>query len=254
MTSEVYSLILQGVFYAAIATFIIALFIAAPYGKHERDGWGPGINMRAGWLILELPAFVFMLWFYWQGEHKFEIAPLILFSIFQIHYFHRTFIYPFQIRVKPGAKYRIFILLCGIPFNAANGALNGWFLSELGSHLYDNHWLTDVRFIGGLLLFAGGFAITKYSDAILRNLRKPGETGYKIPQGGFYRYVSCPNYMGEMLQWCGFALAGWSPAGLAFVAFTAANLIPKAIASHKWYRENFADYPKNRKAVIPFLI
>jgi len=253
MTQPFFDFLLHAVFAAAALTFIVALFIAAPYGKHERDGWGPGINMRAGWLILELPAFAFMLWFYWQGEHKFEIAPLILFSIFQIHYFHRTFIYPFQIRVKPGANYRIFILLCGMPFNAANGALNGWYLSQLATPLYNNAWLYDIRFISGLLIFAGGFAITKHSDAILRNLRKPGETGYKIPQGGFYRYVSCPNYMGEMIQWCGFAIAGWSTAGLAFVLFTAANLVPKAIASHKWYKENFADYPRDRKAIIPFI-
>jgi 3-oxo-5-alpha-steroid 4-dehydrogenase 1 len=254
MTAENYQLVLQAVFYAALATFLAALFIAAPYGKHERDGWGPGINMRAGWLVLELPAFAFMLWFYGQGEHKFEIAPLLLFSLFQIHYFHRTFIYPFTLRVKPGARYRIILLLCGMAFNAANGALNGWFLAEVGSHLHTKDWLTDPRFILGLLVFAAGFALAKQSDAILRNLRKPGESGYKIPYGGGYRFISCPNYLGEMIQWLGFAIAGWSLPALAFVAFTAANLIPKAMASHKWYRENFPDYPKDRKAVIPFVV
>lgn len=234
--------------------FLVLLFISAPYGKQERDGWGPGVNIRFGWVVLELPAFAFMLWFYWQGEFKFLIAPLILFSLFQIHYFHRTFIYPFQIRVKPGAKYRIILLLFGMIFNAANGALNGWFLSQLGTHLHNNSWLMDVRFISGILLFVTGFAMAKQSDAILRNLRKPGETAYKIPYGGMYRFVSCPNYLGEMIQWSGFALAGWSMPALAFVAFTAANLIPKALSSHKWYREQFPDYPKDRKAVIPFVV
>jgi len=208
MTPELYQLLLQGVFASAVLMFVILLFISAPYGKQERDGWGPGVNMRFGWIVLELPAFVFMLWFYWQGEHKFEMAPVILFSLFQIHYFHRSFIYPFQIRVKPGAKYRIILLLFGMMFNAANGALNGWFLSQLGTHLHSNSWLTDIRFIAGLILFVTGFALAKQSDAILRDLRKPGETGYKIPFGGMYRFVSCPNYLGEILQWTGFALAG----------------------------------------------
>jgi 3-oxo-5-alpha-steroid 4-dehydrogenase 1 len=254
MTAELFTLLLQGVFASAALMFVILLFISAPYGKQERDGWGPGVNMRFGWFILELPAFVFMLWFYWQGEHKFEVAPLILFTLFQIHYFHRSFIYPFQINVKPDARYRIFLLLCGMAFNAANGALNGWFLSQLGTHLHNGSWLIDMRFIGGLILFAVGFGIAKQSDAILASLRKPGETGYKIPYGGLYRYISCPNYLGEILQWSGFALAGWSLPALAFVAFTSANLIPKAIASHRWYREKFSDYPKDRKAIIPFTL
>jgi 3-oxo-5-alpha-steroid 4-dehydrogenase 1 len=139
-------------------------------------------------------------------------------------------------------------------FNGVNGALNGWFLSEMGTHLHSNAWLVDPRFIVGILLFAAGFFLAKHSDAILGNLRKPGETGYKIPQGGAYRFVSCPNYLGEMLQWTGFAIAGWSLPALAFVCFTAANLIPKALSSHRWYREKFSDYPSSRKAVIPFLL
>jgi 3-oxo-5-alpha-steroid 4-dehydrogenase 1 len=254
MTAECYQLLLQAVFASAALMFVVLLFISAPYGKQERDGWGPGVNMRFGWFILELPAFVFMLWFYWQGEYKSSAAPLILFSLFQIHYFHRTFVYPLQIRVKPGSSYRIILLLCGMAFNAANGALNGWFLSQLSTHLHDKRWLMDIRFIAGLLLFAAGFSIAKQSDAILAGLRKPGESGYKIPFGAMYSYVSCPNYLGEILQWSGFALAGWSLPALAFVAFTAANLIPKAISSHRWYREKFPDYPKDRKAIIPFLI
>jgi protein-S-isoprenylcysteine O-methyltransferase Ste14 len=230
------------------------MFISAPYGKQEREGWGPGVNMRFGWFILELPAFAGMLYFYWIGEHTLAAAPLMLFALFQIHYFHRTFIYPFTLRVKPEARYKIILLSFGMMFNAVNGALNGWFLSTLATHLHSNTWLLDPRFIAGLLLFGAGFALAKQSDAILRNLRQPGETGYKIPHGGAYRWVSCPNYLGEILQWTGFALAGWSLPAVAFVCFTAANLVPKAISSHRWYREKFSDYPVERKAIFPFLL
>jgi 3-oxo-5-alpha-steroid 4-dehydrogenase 1 len=128
------------------------------------------------------------------------------------------------------------------------------FLSELGTHLYSNAWLVDPRFISGLVIVCTfGFGLAKHSDAILRNLRKPGETGYKIPQGGAYRFVSCPNYLGEILQWTGFAIAGWSLPALAFVpASLPPTLIPKAISSHRWYREKFSDYPKNRKLLFHF--
>lgn len=253
MSDAVYDLLLKGVFAAALIFFLILMFISAPYGKQERAGWGPGVNMRFGWFILELPSFACMLWFYWQGQHTLSTAPLILFVMYEIHYFHRTFIYPLRLRVKPDARYRVILLLFGMIFNAANGALNGWFLSQLGSHLHENTWLTDPRFIIGVLLFFSGFALAKQSDAILRNLRKPGETGYRIPYGGGYRFVSCPNYLGEILQWTGFAIAGWSLPAAAFACFTAANLIPKARSSHRWYREHFSDYPADRKAVFPFL-
>jgi 3-oxo-5-alpha-steroid 4-dehydrogenase 1 len=253
MEQAIYDWLLLGVFASSVLLFLILMFISAPYGKQERAGWGPGVNMRFGWFILELPSFLGMLWFYWQGEHSLSAAPLILFALFEMHYFHRTFVYPFTLRVKPGASYRVILLLFGIAFNGVNGALNGWFLSQLGTHLHTNAWLLDPRFIGGLLLFLSGFGLAKHSDAILRNLRKPGENGYKIPFGGAYRFVSCPNYLGEILQWTGFAIAAWSLPALAFVCFTAANLIPKALSSHRWYLEQFRDYPADRKAVLPYI-
>ena len=254
MELATYHFLLLCVFGASLLTFCILMFISAPYGKQEREGWGPGVNMRFGWYILELPAFAGMLYFYWIGEHTLAAAPLMLFALFQIHYFHRTFIYPFTLRVKPEARYKMILLSFGMAFNAVNGALNGWFLSTLATHLHSNAWLLDPRFIAGLLLFGAGFTLAKQSDAILRNLRQPGETGYKIAHGGAYRWVSCPNYLGEILQWTGFALAGWSLPAVAFVCFTAANLVPKAISSHRWYREKFSDYPTERKAIFPFLL
>ena len=35
--------------------------------------------------------------------------------------------------------------------------------------------------------------------------------------------------------------------------FTFANLAPRAWSHHKWYRKKFPDYPKQRRAVIPFI-
>ena len=89
---------------------------------------------------------------------------------------------------------------------------------------------------------------------MLIQLRKPGETGYKLPRGGLYERVTCPNYLGELLEWVGFAIASWSLPGLAFAVYTAANLVPRALANRRWYRERFPDYPSERKALIPFLL
>jgi 3-oxo-5-alpha-steroid 4-dehydrogenase 1 len=88
---------------------------------------------------------------------------------------------------------------------------------------------------------------------VLRALRKPGETGYAIPYGGLYRWVSCPNYFGELLEWIGFAIAAWTLPALAFAVFTFANLFPRALSHHRWYREKFVDYPADRKAMLPLI-
>ena len=102
-------------------------------------------------------------------------------------------------------------------------------------------------------LFLFGFAVTQHADRELFSLRRPGESGYKNPHGGLYRFVSCPNYLGEILEWCGWALATWSLAGLAFALWTIANLVPRARAHHRWYRTTFSEYPAERRAVVPFV-
>ena len=62
------------------------------------------------------------------------------------------------------------------------------------------------------------------------------------------------HYLGEIIEWTGWAIATWSPAGLAFALYTFANLAPRAITHHRWYRERFPDYPRDRKALLPFLL
>jgi steroid 5-alpha reductase family enzyme len=92
------------------------------------------------------------------------------------------------------------------------------------------------------------------SDERLLHFRKPEETGYKIPNGGLFQLVSCPNLLGECIEWLGFALMSWSLPGFVFFVWTCANVIPRALAHHRWYLNKFPDYPKERKAVVPHLI
>ena len=83
-------------------------------------------------------------------------------------------------------------------------------------------------------------------------MQTPGS--YRIPRGGLFRWVSCPNYLGEIVEWCGWAIATWSPAGAMFAAWTIANLLPRALSNHRWCRARFPDYPSERKALIPGLL
>ena len=96
-----------------------------------------------------------------------------------------------------------------------------------------------------------GFFINQISDNLLINLRAPGETGYKIPKGFLFNYISCPNLFGELLQWTGFAIIAWNYPAASFLIWTAANLIPRAFGHHKWYKSHFSAYPKKRRIMIP---
>lgn len=104
------------------------------------------------------------------------------------------------------------------------------------------------------MLFFTGMAVNIHSDHILRNLRKPGETGYVIPRGGMFNFVSGANFFGEILEWWGYFLMSPSLPSLAFAVFTSSNIGPRALQHHKWYLQKFEDYPKNRKAIIPFIL
>jgi 3-oxo-5-alpha-steroid 4-dehydrogenase 1 len=233
----------------AVVTFIILFKVTAPYGRHSTSTWGPLIPNKLGWIIMELPSPLIFAWFFLTGDLEKTIVAWIFFTCWMVHYINRSIIFPLRTRTA-GKMMPLVITFSAIFFNAVNGSTNGLYLGSLGP-VYNIEWLTDPRFIIGIILFAGGMLFNIQSDNILLNLRKPGETGYKIPQGGLFRYISCPNHFSETVEWLGFAIMTWSLPGLAFAVWTAANVIPRAVAHHKWYREKFADYPKDRKAVIP---
>jgi len=234
----------------AAVTALALVFITAPYGRHDRAGWGPTLPSRVGWILMESPAVLGFVAIYAAGRHRAELTPLVLLALWQLHYLQRTFVFPFRIR-STGKRMPVVIAGLALVFNTLNAYVNARWVSELGS--YPATWLVDPRFLGGAALFVTGWLINVHADTVLIRLRAPGERGYKIPRGGLYERVSCPNYFGELLEWCGWALATWSLAGAAFAVYTAANLVPRAVANHRWYRTTFPDYPPRRRALIPFL-
>ena len=69
-----------------------------------------------------------------------------------------------------------------------------------------------------------------------------------------YKYLSAPNYFGEIIEWIGWAILTWSVSGIVFLIWVIANFSQERLSHHKWYKEKFSDYPKNRKAIIPGII
>jgi protein-S-isoprenylcysteine O-methyltransferase Ste14 len=234
----------------AALTFPLLLVVAAPYGRYADRSWqGPTLDNRLAWLVMEAPAaIVFALCFVFGAARDTTLAR-VFFLLWQSHYAYRAFIYPFTLRGR-GKRMPLLIAASAFVFNVANGYLNGRYLFTFSGG-YPDSWLRDPRFIAGVLLFYTGYVICRQSDAILRGLRRPGEAGYRIPSGGLFRYVAAPNYLGEIIQWGGWALATWSLPGLAFFLWVLANLVPRARAHRRWYRQTFPDFPPERRALVP---
>lgn len=236
----------------ALAMFILLFFISAPYGRHVRRGWGPSINSKWGWIIMESPAVIIFSILFAISDRKIELVPIVLFVLWLLHYVQRDLIFPFFLRTKK--RMPILIMFFGMIFQISNTYLQArWIFHFSAPTAYTPSWLKDPRFIIGVIVFIIGYIINRHSDLVLRELRKPGENGYKIPFGGMYKFVSSPNYLGEILIWIGWALMVWNLAGLLFAFWTVANLVPRARSHHKWYKETFEEYPEKRKAIIPYL-
>lgn len=238
----------------AILTFVSLNYITAPFGRHTHEKWGPSVNNKWGWCLMELPSFTIMIYFFLNSSKSWVSFVWILFALWLIHYVNRTFIYPLRIKSTP-KKMPLLIVCSAILFNVINAGLNGYYLSECTSvQMYDAHWLFSLHFWIGLFLFLSGLWINWKSDNILLGLRKEGDSGYYIPQGFLFNYISAPNLFGEIIEWIGFAVMAWNLPALSFAIWTLANLVPRAMKHHEWYLRKFKDYPIGRKAVFPYIL
>ena len=272
---EHFNWLLIGMSITAVVVFVCLFFVDAGYGKFYTKRWGPSVGNKLGWVLMEAPVFVLMLVFYFAWEvpevgfrfqdssFRFQdsgcrsIVPLVFLVLFESHYFHRSFIFPFLLKGR--SRMPLSIVLMGIVFNSLNAFMQGGWLFRLSKNVspypYTIEWLTTPQFIAGLVLFFVGMGINMSSDRIIRQLRKPGDTRHYLPARGLYRYVTSANYFGEFVEWCGFAVLTWSWSGAVFALWTFANLAPRA---HRIYRRYPREFPvemtsQPRKRMIPYI-
>lgn len=231
-----------------VITFFLLLKIRAPYGRHTSSRWGPMVSNKWGWFWMEAPALFLFPILVALGPREKDLLSLILVGLWSIHYINRVFIYPFRIKTK-GKKIPLFIVISGLFFNIINGSLNGYYLGFIAPQ---DRSLANISVLLGMLVFLIGMYINIKTDNKLIALRHSG-SGYKIPKGWLFEKISCPNHFGEIIEWTGFAMAAWSWPAASFAIWTFCNLAPRAANHHSWYLEHFKDYPKKRKAVLPFV-
>ena len=253
------TLLIVGFIYAALI-LVSSFFGTAQYGgRFGGRGKGMKLGSKLGWVVMEVPGLLVFPLVYMAGSNALEPVPLFFLCIWMIHYTNRALVTPLLMRVQPGTQssFALNVVFAGWFTLSLHGYFNAAYISELGDQ-YTIGWFSDPRFIVGLIIYLLGFLLNIYSDTILRNLRSlhpdPNEPRYKIPYGGLFKWVSCPQYLGEIISFVGFAVMTWNLGAVFVLAMTAGNLIPRAIYTHKWFNKNFEDYPAERKAIIPFIV
>lgn len=238
----------------AVVVFFALYHIDAGYGKFYHHSWGPAINNKTGWMLMETPVFVAMLLLWLFSPRRADPVRFAFLLIFELHYFQRSFIFP--LLIKGRSKMPLSIIAMGIMFNSLNALMQGgWIFYISPEEMYPLSWFADPRFIAGTLMFAAGMFINLQSDNIIRHLRKPGDNKHYLPKGGMFRYVTSANYLGELMEWIGFAILTWSWSGAVFALWTFANLCPRAARIYEHYKDEFGDELDTRrvKRMIPFI-
>ncbi|KAI8393710.1 3-oxo-5-alpha-steroid 4-dehydrogenase-domain-containing protein [Radiomyces spectabilis] len=239
--------------YAAYSPVVlpVLLFVDAPYGKFTNkfflDRRLPG---KWAWGIMEIVSPMVYLASVYLVHPRWTASQVLPTSLWLIHYVNRSIIHPY--RASSIAPIHWLTMVSALAFNALNGYTNGTSVT-----LHDLHW--GLNTWCGVALWALGFGLNVYHDNILFKLREKKKAQdtkrYFIPHGGLFRYVSCPNYFAEALEWTGYAVTCWpSTPALTFAIATMSTLFPRAWRIHKWYKKEFPNYPKNRKAVVPFVL
>lgn len=253
MTETLYTYLLCAMPPLAVIVFAALFFIKAGYGIFRTKAWGPSLPNKIGWVFMECPVFLVMLYLWLQSDNRTEPILLTFLLLFETHYFQRTFIFPFL--MKGHSRMPLSIVSMGILFNVINGFLIGeslFHLAPVGK--YSSEWFTTPAFIIGVIIFAIGMAINLHSDHVIRTLRPKGDTNHYLPQKGMYKYVTSGNYFGELVEWTGFAILTQSTAAWIFVIWTFANLAPRAYSINKQYRKEFGNEAVgSRKCLIPYI-
>ena len=123
-TMSTYYIIMTCMAVMAVIVFIALFFFKAGYGYLSSSNWGPKINNRIAWILMEAPAFIFLLYYTIRfalsgtdtGNSK--IVLYIMAGLYLLHYFQRSFIFPLMMRGK--STMPVAVMLMGLVFNTLN--------------------------------------------------------------------------------------------------------------------------------------
>ena len=256
---------------ASFCGFFLGLL--APYGSESKQPskipswmWGPKINSKLGWYIMEIPALmVAVLSITFYDIQDFITAPnhcQLAIGLFISHYINRGIVFPAK-RGSSNSMESSSTFILGAIFNSGNAYCICRYLTKFGrDSILDE--TTNVRIVLACLVFFTGAGINMMSDELLlqfskkKKQEKDADVKKAMVPGGFvvFEYVTAANYFGELMEWFGFFLLTYpSPASACFVYMTFCNLAPRAWNRHQRYIRDVPGYKElNRRAIVPFLL
>lgn len=85
---------------------------------------------------------------------------------------------------------------------------------------------------------------------------KVQNTQHHIPYGGLFEYVSCPHYFTEILIYLAMNIifSFKNTMMIWLFIFVLFNQVITGYLTHKWYKETFRNYPRQRKSIIPLIL
>jgi len=204
--------------------------------------------------LLVYPIFYMQPWLiYGEVTQPMHMVQHVAFCFFMLHYLKREYETLFVHRFGNGTM-PLRNLFKNSSYYWGNAILCGYFINRPG---YTPP--SSVLVYVGAAMFIIGELGNFLAHQTLRNLRRPGTKERNIPKGGLFNLVSCANYTYEIFGWIGFSLMVNSFAAWIFMAQGAFQMYFWAIAKHKRYIREFTGengtekYPRNRKALVPFI-
>ncbi len=117
-------------------TFVSCMFITAPYGRHNTaaaaQGWGPSVNPRLAWMLMECPNLIFSALFLWYrisfssdnkffNNDSFGVTNVVLLALFVLHYTNRSIVFPLKMNPSSSSRMPLSVMLLAMMYCSWNG-------------------------------------------------------------------------------------------------------------------------------------
>jgi len=188
------------------------------------------------------------------SDFNLDFLKILAFLLIYVHFFRR--IYESTYIFSHGRQKIAIYDLIGVTLYY--WILNGYFISF---SIFNSSFKTKINFIDYLssTIFTIFFLYCEFKNCIchiyLANLKQRNNGQRAIPFGGMFEYVSCAHYFWELLAWLFFALIFRTLHSYLFVIYSFISMGCLSFIRHKNLIKFFGDeYPKARKAFIPYLI
>ncbi len=205
----------------------------------------PKKNINPGFILPGLLSIIVFATVFLSGNHAKTEITWIFFSFWIIHF---TVKIVFNLINPSHHETQIANTKMLSAIVSINALINGYCLGWLWP-AYAVSWMQNMAFISGSLILGLGFLIQ--ITANIRMTPKKNETD--ALDSGLHKIVFCPGYLGEILQWGGFAMITWNSSAAAAFCWMLATLLAQATSQKHKYLLQFPELPATRKALIPFI-